>query len=249
MNVPVFCFRGKEDLAARYEWPRVVAVTGALGSGKTEWVMDFADTLALSGAPVLLADMDIINPYFCLRSVTSEIRKDNLSVLSPPGDVSWGDLTYLNPAIRTKITDESKRVVLDVGGDSQGGLALRQFGTEIEAAGYSLHFVVNPFRAHTRSFEEVRTMKKRLEATSGLEVSGVVANAHIGSDTTPEDCAGGSLKVREFADKMNLPLFYALAECGIAEEVSGLLPGDILLWPLRRRIHAPWERKKVKGEG
>lgn len=245
MSIPVRCLHGKEDLIARYEWPRIVAVTGALGSGKTEWVMDFADTLALSGAPVLLADMDIINPYFCLRSIAGKIEKDNMTVLTPPGDVSWGDLTFLNPVIRTRITDESVRTVLDVGGDSQGGLALMQFGSEIEAAGYSLHFVVNPFRAHTRTLEEVRTMKKRLEATSGLKVSGIVGNAHLGPDTTAEDCAKGVLKIREFADEMNLPLFYALAERRIAEDVAGRLPGDILLWPLRRRIYAPWERERL----
>ena len=236
--------RGKAELAACYEWPRVIAVTGALGSGKTEWVMDFAGALALSGTPVLLADMDIINPYFCLRSIADDVKKDNLTVLSPPGDISWGDLTYLNPVIRTKITDESVRTVLDVGGDSQGGLALKQFEPEIKAAGYSLHFVVNPFRTHTRTLEETRVMRNRLEDTCGLRVSGVVANAHIGSVTTPEDAARGILKVRGFAEEMSLPFFYALAESGIAEAVSGFLPGDVLLWPLRRRIFAPWERKK-----
>ncbi len=244
MNVPIPRLQGKDDLAGRYEWPRVVAVTGALGSGKTEWVMDFADVLARSGAPVVLADMDIINPYFCLRSVAGEVEKENLSVLTPPGDTRWGDLTYLNPVIRTRVADRSVRTVLDVGGDAQGGLALKQFEPEIEAAGYSLHFVINPFRTHTRTLQEVRVMRRRLEATSGLEVSGVVANAHLGLGTTPDICANGTETVWNFAREMGLPMFYGLADRGIAEEVATMLPEEILLWPLRRRILAPWERGK-----
>ena len=244
MDVPISRLQDKEKLAACYAWPRIVAVTGALGSGKTEWVMDFADVLASSGAPVVLADMDIINPYFCLRSVADKIEKNNLTVLTPPGDTRWGDLTYLNPVIRTRIADASVRTVLDVGGDAQGGLALKQFEPEIESAGYSLHFVINPFRTHTRMLEEVRVMKKRLETTSGLEVSGIVANAHLGRETAPEDCARGAGLVLDFAREMGLPMFYALADCGIAEEVSALLPKEVSLWPLRRRILAPWEREK-----
>lgn len=204
--------------------------------------MDFADALASPDAPVVLADMDMINPYFCLRSVADKIEKDGLTVLTPPGDTRWGDLTYLNPAIRARIADASVRPVLDVGGDAQGGLALRQFEPEIEAAGYSLHFVLNPFRVQTRTLAEARTMKKRLEMTSALEVSGVVANAHLGYDTTPEDCAAGTEIALDIAGEMGLPVFYALADCGIAEEVSGLLPEGVPLWPLRRRIVAPWER-------
>ena len=232
----------KNNLTGLYNWPRVVAVTGALGSGKTEWCMDFADALSFEGSPVLLADMDIINPYFCLRSVADKIEHDNLSVLTPPGEISWGDLTYLNPAIRTRITDASVRIVLDVGGDSQGGLALKQFEPEIEETGYSLHFVINPFRAHTRTLEEVRVMRRRLESTSGLEVSGVVANAHLGPGTTPADCAKGAMMVFEFALELGLEMFYTLAESDMAEETATLLPDDIPLWPLRRRIFAPWER-------
>ena len=237
----------KKLLAGLYKWPRVIAVTGALGSGKTEWCIDFAEALS-AFSPVVLADMDIINPYFCLRSIAEIIERDareaknNLSVLIPPGGMSWGDLTYLNPAIRTRITDASISTVLDVGGDSQGGLALKQFEPEIKQAGYSLHFVVNPFRAHTATLEDVSAMRESLESASGLEVSGVIANAHLGSAATPEDCAKGALIVRDFAGKLGLGMFYALADARIAGETAALLPDDIPLWPLRRRIFAPWDK-------
>ena len=31
-----------KELMERYTWPKAVAVTGALGSGKTEWVLNLA---------------------------------------------------------------------------------------------------------------------------------------------------------------------------------------------------------------
>ena len=72
------------------KWNHVIAVTGALGSGKTELTMSLASAMAVNGVSVVLADMDIINPYFCLRALAGDIIKENLSVLAPPGDLKWG---------------------------------------------------------------------------------------------------------------------------------------------------------------
>lgn len=140
-----------------------MAVTGALGSGKTEFTMSLAKSLAQSGRNVTLADMDIINPYFCLRTVIKQLEMGNVSLLNPPSDLKWGDMSYINPAVRAKIYDASHQLILDVGGDSQGAFALRQFEPEIKEAGYDLVFVVNPYRVHTMTFSDIVKMKEKLE--------------------------------------------------------------------------------------
>ncbi|MDD4160695.1 MAG: hypothetical protein PHO18_07105, partial [Synergistaceae bacterium] len=119
------------SLVKAKKWNHIIAVTGALGSGKTELAISLASAIAESGTSVVLADMDIINPYFCLRAQSADIIRENLSVLSPPGEMKWGDMSYINPMIRTKIHDPSSVLILDVGGDSQGALALKQFEPEI----------------------------------------------------------------------------------------------------------------------
>lgn len=228
------------------KWNHVIAVTGALGSGKTELTMSLASAMAGNGVSVVLADMDIINPYFCLRALAGDIIKENLSVLAPPGDLKWGDMSYINPLIRTKIHDPSNRLIIDVGGDSKGALALKQFEPEILKAGYDLVFVVNPYRTHTKTFSEIAEMKDKLEATCGLKVNSIAANPHLMDITSPKDCAEGIILVDDFSKKMDVPMLFGIAEESISYDVKKILPNNIPLWILQREILLPWERGKVR---
>ena len=46
---------------------RVSIITGHYGTGKTELAVNLALALAAEGGPVMLADLDIVNPYFRSR--------------------------------------------------------------------------------------------------------------------------------------------------------------------------------------
>ena len=46
---------------------RISIVTGHYGTGKTEFAVNLALALAAEGASVMLADLDIVNPYFRSR--------------------------------------------------------------------------------------------------------------------------------------------------------------------------------------
>lgn len=228
------------------KWNNVIAVTGALGSGKTELTISLASAMAESGVSVVLADMDIINPYFCLRALSGDIMKKNLSVLTPPGDIKWGDMSYINPLIRTKIDDPSNRLIIDVGGDSQGALALKQFEPDIIQVGYDLIFVINPFRIRTKRFSEIKEMKDKLEDTCGLKVNSIAANPHFMDKTSPKDCAEGIIIVDDFSTRMGIPMLFGIAEESISSDVRSMLPDNIPLWVLQREILLPWERGRVR---
>ena len=239
-------FENNISLLKKKNWNQVVAVTGALGSGKTELTISLASAMAENSESIVLADMDIINPYFCLRALAGDILKENLSVLTPPGDAKWGDMGYINPLVRTKIHDRSNRLIIDVGGDSQGALALKQFEPDIIEAGYDLIFVVNPYRIRTKRFSEIKEMKDKLEDTCGLKVNSIAANPHFMDKTSPKDCAEGIIIVDDFSSRMGITMLFGIAEESISSDVRCMLPDNIPLWVLQREILLPWERSRVR---
>ena len=46
---------------------RLTAVAGHFGSGKTEFAVNLALSLAADGLPATLADLDVVDPYFRSR--------------------------------------------------------------------------------------------------------------------------------------------------------------------------------------
>ncbi len=233
-------------MAGLYEWPRVVAVTGALGSGKTEFVLNLARGLKERGDRVTIADADIINPYFCIRQVADQLEGEGFTVLNPPEAAKWSDMTVLNPSIARAIVDERSRLILDIGGDAVGVRALTQFAPDILRAGYRLLLVVNAFRPATGSPEAIARMRIKMESLCGLEVGALIANCHLMEETTAADVAEGVRLVREAGERLGLPVLYAMVLPELYEEASRLLKdGSVPLWPMTRYMRRPWEGESM----
>ena len=234
------------EMAGLYEWPRVVAVTGALGSGKTEFVLNLARGLKERGEHVTIADADIINPYFCIRQVSDQLEREGFTVLNPPEAAKWSDMTVLNPSISRALVDERSRLILDVGGDAVGVRALTQFAPDIAGAGYRLLLVVNAFRPATGSPEAIARMRLKMESLCGLEVGALIANSHLMEETTAADVVEGVRLVREAGEKLGLPVLYATVLSELHEQAACLLKDvPIPLWPMTRFMRRPWEGESM----
>jgi hypothetical protein len=238
------------DLACRYEWPRTIAVTGALGSGKTEFVLNLARGLKKNGKSVAIADADIINPYFCIRQITEALEKEGFSILNPPEAAKWSDMSVINPGIGNAVAEtvagKISHLIIDVGGDAGGVMALKQFEPDILAAGYRLLMIVNPYRPNTSTPDGIARMASRMEALGGLSVGALVCNSHLMEDTTPEDIASGLDVVLEAGKNMDLPVLYATVLPKFYDAVKGLTAGrNVPLWPFVRFMRRPWEGSEM----
>lgn len=234
------------DLALRYAWPRTIAVTGALGSGKTEFVLNLARGLKQNGKSVTIADADIINPYFCIRQITEALEQEGFSILNPPETAKWSDMSVINPDIGNAIVGTSDHLILDVGGDAGGVMALKQFEPDIMSSGYKLLLVVNAFRPKTSTLEGIAQMAMRMEALCGLEVGALISNSHLMEDTVPEDIAAGLDVVAEAGRNMKLPVLYATVLPEFYDPVQSLIKGhEVPLWPLTRFMKRPWEGSEM----
>ena len=236
---------GKKSLSRdldHFRWEKVIAVVGALGSGKSEWLLNLATAFLDREEKVTVADVDIINPYFCIREVSTLLERMGLSVILPFKGTRWSDLPSISPEV-DRAFDAPGRLLIDIGGDPRGAMALTQFAPRMEQAGYSLVAIVNAFRPQTSTSEGIEAMIRSIESVSGLKVSAIISNAHFMAETTVEDVYSGYRTACEAALRMNLPVaFVGVPEDAMEEAKLRFRGENVPLWPVSRYILLPWER-------
>lgn len=85
---------------------RIQIITGHYGSGKTEYAVNLALRLAAEGKKTVLADLDIVNPYFRSYEQTQRLEAAGIRVIvTSCGGVA--DIPAINPAVLSVFQDRS----------------------------------------------------------------------------------------------------------------------------------------------
>ncbi|MBN2361794.1 MAG: hypothetical protein JXR83_20245, partial [Deltaproteobacteria bacterium] len=134
----------------------------------------------------------------------------------------------------------STRVVFDVGGDDLGARVLGGFAALLVEAKAIVLQVVNERRPFTDSLAGCQRMYRELEAAARVRIGGLVANAHLITETTPEVVRKGVALAREMERATGVPLVFAAVERGVAEQLAADELGCPVL-PIDRYMTSPWE--------
>jgi hypothetical protein len=228
---------------------------GRFGSGKTETAINYALFLARgvrSHVPqpltseqrtaiwVSLIDLDIVTPYFRSRETAEALQSLGVEVIAPSVIGQYLDTPAITPQILGTIQQANRHVILDVGGDRQGARALGQFSSAIEQRGYTMHFVVNPFRPFTNTLQGLSDSIGEIEASARLQVSGLVSNPNLIGETTIKQITGGHARIEAFARALHLPIAFVCIEQRWAAELgTNHFAQPVLL--LERHFVMAWE--------
>lgn len=160
-----------------------IFICGAFGSGKTEISLNLALAGRDLGLPMALVDLDVVNLYFRSRQMKDFLKSEGIRVIdsSIKGDLM--DLPALSAQVGGALTDDSIRLLVDVGGDDVGATVLGRY--EIPQAGSEVLMVVNPYRPFTDTPAKILEMMRSIEERCRLKVTATVANGNIGSETDP----------------------------------------------------------------
>lgn len=217
---------------------RIQIITGHYGSGKTEYAVNLAKTLAQSRDNVVLADLDIVNPYFRSYEQTKMLEAAGVRVIvTSCGGVA--DIPALNPAVMAVFQDKSLTGVLDIGGDPIGARVLARFAHQIRSDEYDLLFVLNANRPETRDAESALAYMRSIEAESHLTVTGIVNNTHLCAETTPGEILKGAALAKELSGKTGLPVVHHAVQKKFLSQVSDQLSEPVL--PIDIYMKKPWE--------
>ena len=210
------------------ELSSAVIITGHYGSGKTNIAVNLAVDCAKRGESVCIVDLDIVNPYFRTADFAGLFERLGIRMIAPQYANTNLDIPSLNFDI-TALLGGHDRLIIDVGGDDAGAIALGQFSRAINDHGYDMLYVVNCFRFLTGTPEEAAQLLCDIEAVSGLKATGVVNNSNLGCETTAEDITGSAEYAEKTAALFGIPVVFTAAPREL--DVPDCYPVDIYVRP------------------
>ncbi len=189
----------------------VVIFAGGFGSGKSELVLNHAMQKSKESANLILADLDLVNPYFVSRDIRSGLEKMGIRVVAPGGELSFGDVPSI-PAEIIGLLRGDNDMIIDLAGDEVGSLVLGYLSRYIKNRDHEFYLVLNPYRPFAQDLESVVELKQLLEGAAHIPFTGIVSNPNLLGETTLEIIKAGHEMVQAYARAINLPISYLTVE-------------------------------------
>ena len=169
------------------KYKRITILCGHYGSGKTNIAVNTAFELKKQTDNVVVADMDIVNPYFRTKDSKDEFEKAGIKLIASSFAGSNVDLPSLPQEMYSLTDDLSNHCILDIGGDERGALVLGRYSPKIkEENDYEMYFVFNACRPLTPDAQSALEVMREIEWAGKIAVTGIINNSNIGEETTPQ---------------------------------------------------------------
>lgn len=207
---------------------KIIAVTGHYGSGKTNLAVNLAVDFAKKGERVTIIDLDIVNPYFRTADFSELFGLLGIKLVAPQFANTNLDIPSLGFDMAAVING-CDRLIIDVGGDDTGAVALGQYATVLGNFGCELYYVVNRYRYLTRTPGEAVELLRDIEQVSRIRAKGIVNCSNLGSQTTADDVKVTADYALKCASEAGVPLALTVAERSLG--VEGAYPVDVYVRP------------------
>ena len=186
---------------------RVTLFAGHYGSGKTNIAVNYALKLRADGKPVVIADLDIVNPYFRTKDSEKELIEAGIRLISSQYASSNVDLPALPQDVYSIVDNNTEYAVMDIGGDDRGAYALGRYADSLKKENnYEMFMVINMYRPLTRDVESTLEVMAEIEAACSMKFTAIVNNSNIGEETTEQDVLDSLGYADEVSKATGLPI-------------------------------------------
>lgn len=212
-------------------YKRITLLCGHYGSGKTNIAVNMALDLRKQYEKVLIADLDIVNPYFRTKDSSDAFEKAGIRLISSAFANTNLDAPALPQEMYAIIDDTSYHAVVDVGGDDVGAVALGRLSQAIaQENDYDMYLVINCYRPLTRDVQSTIQVKNEIEEASRLKFTGIINGSNLAAGTTADDIIRSMDYAEKVAEAAGLPLVATTTEESLFNELDGKVKN---LFPLK----------------
>ena len=215
---------------------RITLLCGHYGSGKTNISVNLAKAMQRKYSNVTIADLDIVNPYFRTKDSIGELEDAGIRLICSEYANTNVDIPALPQELYAITDDRSRRVILDIGGDDRGALALGRIVPALKAENdYEMLMVINRYRPLTRDAESTLEVMREIETACKLSFTGLINNSNLGNETTAEDVLSSVEYANEVSRASGLPLVMTAVEESVYPRVKDRI-ADLFPLSLQKKI-------------
>ena len=215
---------------------RVTLFAGHYGSGKTNIAVNYAFHLKNLGKNVVVADLDIVNPYFRTKDSIDELTQAGIRLISSEFASSNVDLPALPQDVYSIFDKEGESAVMDIGGDDRGAYALGRYADYIKNENdYEMLFVFNKYRPLTPTAEDALGIMREIEAACNISFTAIINNSNLGEITTPDDVLNSVEEAEKLSELSQLPIKMTTATANLVNNLNGKI-SDLFPLTLQNKI-------------
>ncbi|MDT8377575.1 MAG: cobalamin biosynthesis protein CbiA [Desulfotignum sp.] len=221
----------------------IVIVAGNYGSGKTETAVNLAVASRKTGKSVVVADLDLVNPYFRTREARIPLEAMGIQVVLPDRQYLYADLPILTPAVADILRQPADVTILDAGGDDVGVTVLASLAAVLKDRPVRMLQVINAFRPFTGDVSGCLKIRQEIETSAKLKITGLVSNANLMDDTSVEHIYQGYELVKQVSTDTGLPMEFITA----TPEIKSKLDLRRIACPvltIDRHLLPPWKNRE-----
>ena len=210
-------------------------ICGHYGTGKTNFSVNLAVDAAKSGKNVTLIDMDIVNPYFRTADHKEMLESYGVKVMTPYFANTNVEIPSLPSGVAAALNDGT--VIIDVGGDDAGAVALGGLARTICTMDYDMFYVINQYRSMISDADDAVGMMHDIERASRLKMTGIVNNSHLKDLTTAQNILDSTEYAEKTADVAKIPLKFTTCPNALRDGLKEIE----FLYPIAIYVRTPWE--------
>ncbi|MBQ4095563.1 MAG: P-loop NTPase [Oscillospiraceae bacterium] len=215
---------------------KVTIITGHYGSGKSNISTNLAMEAAAEGKKVTVVDLDIVNPYFRTADFAKMFEENGIELITPSYANTNLDIPALNFDIE-RIAKSDGYLIIDVGGDDDGAIALGRFSAALNEFGDNLDmfYVINRYRYLTKEPSEAVELMYNIETASKIKHTGIINNSNLGCDTLADTVISSLPYADMVSQSVNLPIVFSTIPRRLGVDDNRFKPIEIYVKPF-------WER-------